>query len=99
MEKNLFRELMINSPAFDQESFIPSKYPCEGENVNPPLEISGIPEEAKTLVLMVEDPDAPRGVFDHWIVWDCRFVRLGVMYHFVQKNTTFRNIISTFLYK
>ena len=70
MENNLVKELTIKSSAFDHESFIPAKYTCEGENVNPPLEISGIPNEAKTLVLMVEDPDAPRGVFDHWIVWN-----------------------------
>ena len=70
MENNLVKELTIKSSAFDHESFIPAKYTCEGDNVNPPLEISGIPEEAKTLVLMVEDPDAPRGVFDHWIVWN-----------------------------
>ena len=70
MENNLVKELTIKSSAFDHESFIPAKYTCEGENVNPPLEISGIPDEAKTLVLMVEDPDAPRGVFDHWIVWN-----------------------------
>ena len=61
---------MIKSTAFDHEGFIPSKYTCEGDNINPPLEISGIPEETKSLVLIVEDPDAPKGVFDHWLVWN-----------------------------
>ena len=61
---------MIKSTAFDHEGFIPSKYTCEGDNINPPLDIFGIPEETKTMVLMIEDPDAPKGVFDHWLVWN-----------------------------
>ena len=38
--------------------------------MNPPLEISGFPESTKSLALIVEDPDAPRGVYDHWVVWN-----------------------------
>ena len=62
--------LRVRSVAFSDGGHIPPKYTCEGENVNPPLEISGIPEETKTLALVVEDPDAPRGVHDHWVVWN-----------------------------
>ena len=40
------------------------------ENINPPISIEGTPKEAKTLVLIVDDPDAPNGTFDHWIVWN-----------------------------
>lgn len=62
--------LTISSPAFTNEGAIPSKYTCDGQNINPPLEIKGIPQGAQSLALIVEDPDAPRGIFDHWIVWN-----------------------------
>jgi len=51
--------LKIRSVAFSHGGHIPPRYTCEGENVNPPLEISDIPENTKTLALTVEDPDAP----------------------------------------
>lgn len=60
----------IRSAAFSHGGSIPPKYTCEGENVNPPLEISDLPENTRSLALIVEDPDAPRGVYDHWIVWN-----------------------------
>lgn len=62
--------LTISSPAFGHNSTIPRKYTCQGENVNPPLSIDHIPPDAKSLVLIVDDPDAPGGNFDHWIVWN-----------------------------
>jgi Raf kinase inhibitor-like YbhB/YbcL family protein len=70
MQKKEAGGLIISSPAFKNEGDIPSKYTCEGQNINPPLNIEGIPEEATSLVLVVEDPDAPRGTFDHWLVWN-----------------------------
>lgn len=60
--------LKITSPAFTQDSVIPQKYTCKGENVNPPILIEGVPENAKSLVLIVDDPDAPGGTFTHWIL-------------------------------
>src|SRR2546430_2593925 len=62
--------LAVKSIAFSQGGHIPPKYSCEGEDVNPPLEISGIPEKAKALALIMEDHDAPSGIFDHWLVWN-----------------------------
>lgn len=64
------KELTITSPAFESNKPIPSKYTCDGDNVNPLLNIKGIPEETKSLVLIVDDPDAPMGTWDHWIVWN-----------------------------
>lgn len=55
---------------FHAQQAIPSKYTCEGENISPPLQFFRVPKEAKSLVLIVDDPDAPKGVFDHWIVWN-----------------------------
>ena len=62
--------LMVSSPAFKANESIPVKYTCEGSSINPPLEIGNLPKEAKSLVLIMDDPDAPKGTFDHWIMWN-----------------------------
>jgi Raf kinase inhibitor-like YbhB/YbcL family protein len=62
--------LKITSPVFENNGLIPSKYTCDGEDVNPPLTIDGTPEGTQSLVLIVDDPDAPMGTWDHWIVWN-----------------------------
>jgi len=62
--------LEVTSPMFKHNGPIPSKYTRDGENVNPPLNIQGIPEGTKSLVLVVDDPDAPMGTWDHWVVWN-----------------------------
>jgi len=62
--------LTVTSPGFENNNLIPSKYTCDGDDVNPPLIIEGIPEGTKSLVLIVDDPDAPMGTWDHWIVWN-----------------------------
>lgn len=61
---------MLIESAFKSQQPIPSKYTCDGENISPPLKFSQVPSGAKSLVLIVDDPDAPRGTFDHWIVWN-----------------------------
>lgn len=88
--QNMFK---LESLAFNEGDFIPSKYTCDlpapaglpvqstqtggqaGEAANPPLSITGVPKEAKSLVLIMDDPDVPRqlrpeGVFDHWVVYN-----------------------------
>jgi Raf kinase inhibitor-like YbhB/YbcL family protein len=62
--------LIISSPAFENEGDIPSKYTCDGEEINPPLNVDNIPEGTQTLAIIAEDPDAPKGTFDHWLVWN-----------------------------
>ncbi len=64
------KELTVSSPAFENNKLIPSKYTCDGDNVNPPLTIEGVPDETKSLVLIVDDPDCPTGTWDHWIIWN-----------------------------
>jgi Raf kinase inhibitor-like YbhB/YbcL family protein len=63
-------KMKITSSAFQEDGDIPSKFSREGGNVNPPLRIEGTPENAKSLVLIVDDPDAPVGLFTHWLVWN-----------------------------
>lgn len=67
--------LTITSPAFDAGGRIPRKYTCEGKDVSPPLEWSGAPANATSLVLIVDDPDAPdpkapRMTWVHWVLYD-----------------------------
>jgi len=64
------KELNITSPAFENNGFVPSKYTCDGADVNPPLKIKDVPKGTESLVLIVDDPDAPMGTWDHWIVWN-----------------------------
>ncbi len=64
------KTLLITSSAFAANQYIPKKYSCEGSGVNPPLAIGNIPEGAKSLALIVDDPDAPMGTFDHWLAWN-----------------------------
>ena len=69
-ERKAEKVLKVTSPAFNGGELIPRKYTCQGENVNPPLAIENIPNEIKSLVLMMDDPDAPVGTFTHWLVWN-----------------------------
>ncbi len=69
-------KLEISSPSFNQEGSIPSKYTCEGLNINPSLSIKNIPVFTKSLVLIMDDPDATKGTFDHWIVWNIKPVEI-----------------------
>ena len=62
--------LRVTSLAFQSNSYIPAKYTCDGSNINPPLRVDDIPEGAKSLVLIMDDPDAPGGTWDHWVVWN-----------------------------
>jgi hypothetical protein len=64
------RGMTITSPAFATNQEIPGKYGCTGTNTSPPLSFAGVPAGAKSLALVVEDPDAPGGLFTHWVVWN-----------------------------
>lgn len=63
-------EMTILSPAFEDNGTIPAKYTCDGMDVNPPLRIKNVPAGARSLALVVDDPDAPRGMWVHWVVWN-----------------------------
>ena len=76
-------ELTIHSEAFEHEGRIPRHYTCEGDDASPPLAWTGVPEGAKTLVLIVDDPDAPdpanpRVTWVHWVLYDIPATATGL---------------------
>lgn len=73
MERESMIKLKITSPVFSDGEKIPRKYGYTNKNINPPLEISGVPENTRSLALVMDDPDAiePAGkVWDHWVLWN-----------------------------
>ncbi len=62
--------MKLTSPAFKNNEPIPSAYTCDESDVSPELRFEDVPKDAKSLVLIMDDPDAPRGTWDHWIVFN-----------------------------
>ncbi len=62
--------MVIVSTAFENGGLIPERYTCKGENISPPLRWTGVPPEARSLVLICDDPDAPGGTFNHWVIYN-----------------------------
>ena len=63
-------ELKIESPAFNEGDFIPSKYTCDDVNISPPLKFGESPSGTKSLALISDDPDAPMGTWVHWVMYN-----------------------------
>lgn len=64
--------MKISTTAFSERRPIPERFTADGKNINPSLSISGVPREAKSLALIVDDPDAPMGTWNHWLVWNIK---------------------------
>ena len=64
--------MKIISRAFEEGESIPDKYTCTGKDISPPLEFKEVPQKAESLVLVVDDPDAPSGTWLHWTVWNIK---------------------------
>ncbi|MCX6744560.1 MAG: YbhB/YbcL family Raf kinase inhibitor-like protein [Candidatus Parcubacteria bacterium] len=62
--------MKLTSPAFTNNSKLPAKCTCDGQGINPPLTIVEVPDNAQSLALVADDPDAPSGNFVHWLVWN-----------------------------
>jgi len=63
-------DIKITSPAIKHMENIPSKYTCDGENINPAIDIGNVPPETKSITLIMDDPDAPGKTWVHWVVWN-----------------------------
>ena len=89
-DKTLFNsmeeKMKIESIAFKENENIPREYTCQGDNVNPPLNFSDIPKGTKSIALIVDDPDAPSGVWAHWLVWNMNPTSDGVGENSVPKG-------------
>ena len=70
MPRTIRATMKLSSPAFEPGGEIPVRYTCDGEDINPPLFIQGVPEHARSLALIVDDPDAPQGTMTHWLLWN-----------------------------
>jgi len=70
--KNLYGDnvMQLTSPEFEANQMIPQKFTCQGQDVNPALNIEGIPEGTKSLALIMDDPDAPIGTWVHWVLFN-----------------------------
>ncbi len=62
--------MILSSPAFAAGQTIPARYTCNGKDVSPALVWKDVPEKTKSLALLVQDPDAPAGVWTHWMIYD-----------------------------
>ncbi|MBD2344704.1 YbhB/YbcL family Raf kinase inhibitor-like protein [Anabaena subtropica] len=62
--------MKLESNAFDADGLIPVQYTCDGVDISPPLTWNEVPRETQSIALIVDDPDAPRGTFVHWVIYD-----------------------------
>lgn len=62
--------MLLTSSSFERDQFIPAKFTCDGGDINPELHIQNVPDGAKSLALIMDDPDAPGRTFVHWLVWN-----------------------------
>jgi len=69
-EERTAMTLQVTSTAFAQGALIPAHYTCDGANASPPLRFDGIPAGTKSLALLCEDPDAPAGLWVHWVLYN-----------------------------
>ena len=83
-------EITVTSSAFKEGEFIPKKYTCDADNVSPAVEWKGIPDSAKVLALICDDPDAPRGTWVHWVIFNIPASAKGLPEN-VQRTSTLPN--------
>jgi Raf kinase inhibitor-like YbhB/YbcL family protein len=80
-------EFKVTSAAFKEGELVPKKYTCDGENISPPIEWTGTPATAKCLALICDDPDAPRGTWVHWVIFNIPTDTKGLSENIPRKST------------
>jgi Raf kinase inhibitor-like YbhB/YbcL family protein len=95
--------MKLQSSAFKNNSPIPTRYACDGDKINPPLDFLEVPAGTRTLALTMEDPDVPRslrpdGMFDHWLVWNMPVTTKGVRENSVPPGVVGQNTRGTLEY-
>ena len=76
-QQGRFGNMKLSSSVFEDNKAMPSEYTCDGADVSPPLSFSSIPENTKSLALIMDDPDAPMGIWVHWLVWNIPVNKTG----------------------
>jgi len=71
--------MKVVSSAFQDARPIPRPYTCDGINISPPLEWSGVPKQAKTIAIIADDPDAPGGTWVHWVLYNLPAENIGLV--------------------
>jgi len=64
------KSFTVTSSAFADGAYIPEKYTCKGESISPALLLNDLPKDTKSIAIIVDDPDTPKGTFTHWLVWN-----------------------------
>ena len=72
-------EIKLTSTAFKEGEAIPRQYTCDGVNISPPLEWSGVPKSAKAIAIIADDPDAPAGAWVHWVLYNLPAENIGLV--------------------
>lgn len=83
--------MKITSAAFPEEQNIPAQYTCTGKGINPALTFSDVPRDAESLVLIMDDPDAPMGTFVHWVVYNMKPTVTGIAENSKPEGTEAKN--------
>jgi Raf kinase inhibitor-like YbhB/YbcL family protein len=86
--------MQVTSPAFKEGETIPKQYTCDGANISPALAWTGVPATAKTLALIVEDPDAPSGTWIHWVLFNISTSETGLAENILADKTLPKGALS-----
>jgi len=79
VQKETQMEIKLTSASFRQGESIPRQYTCDGVNISPPLEWSGVPKAGKTIAIIADDPDAPSGTWVHWVLYNLPAEIIGMV--------------------
>jgi Raf kinase inhibitor-like YbhB/YbcL family protein len=93
-KSKMIKEIHVFSKVFKQNGYIPSAYTCDGKNISPALFWEGAPPESKSFALICDDPDAPRGTYIHWVMYNIPPTVTSLNEHFLVKGNPVKEILS-----